>query len=148
LIVLIFVLRGALAIAVVPPWQHPDEPQHLALVHVLASRTELDLPDRRDVNFEHRILRSMAAHGWWRHYRERTPDPVPASFDGVPDHLSTTVNNPPVYYLLAAAVLTLGGIEDLVTQSYALRWMALALAAPTLLCIWAGTRRLDRKSVV
>ena len=31
LIVLIFVLRGALAIAVVRPWQHPDEPQHLAL---------------------------------------------------------------------------------------------------------------------
>ncbi len=142
LIVLIFVLRGALAIAIVPPWQHPDEPQHLALAHVLASRTELDLSDRRDVNFEHRILRSMAAHGWWRHYQERTPDPVPASFDGVPDHLSTTVNNPPVYYLLASAVLTLGGIEDLVTQSYALRWMALALAAPTLLCIWAGTRRL------
>ena len=142
LLVLIFVLRGALAIAVVPPWQHPDEPQHLALAHVLARQTRLDLSDRRDLDVEHRILRSMAAHGWWQHYGEIEPDPIPASFDGVPEHISTTVTAPPVYYLLASAVLALSGIEDLVAQSYALRWMALALAAPTLLCLWAGTHRL------
>ena len=142
LIVLIFVLRGALAIAVVPPWQHPDEPQHLALAHVLARATELDLSDRRDVDVEHRILRSMAAHGWWRHYGEREPNPMPASFEGVPEHISTTVTAPPAYYLLASAVLSLSGLEELVAQAYTLRWMALALAAVTLLCIWAGARRL------
>jgi hypothetical protein len=142
LIILIFVLRGALAIAIVPPWQHPDEPQHLALAHVLARQTRLDLSDRRDLDVEHRILQSMASHGWWHHYDETEPDPLPASFDGVPDHISTTVTAPPAYYLLASAVLSFSGIEDLITQSYALRWMALALAASTLLCLWAGTRRL------
>jgi hypothetical protein len=141
-IVLIFVLRGAFAIAVVPPWQHPDEPQHLALAHVLARQAELNLSDRRDADVEHRILRSMAAHRWWGHYGEVAPNPLPASFNGVPDHISSTATQPPAYYVLASAVLARSGIEDPLRQSYALRWMALTLAVPTLLCIWAGTRRL------
>ena len=138
----IFLLRGALAIAVVPPWQHPDEPQHFALVHVLARQTRLDLTDRRDLDLERRILISMAAHGWWRHYGEALPHPLPTDFGQVPEHISTTSTMPPVYYILGARVLKLSGVEDLVAQAYVLRWMALAIAVPILLCIWAGTRRL------
>ncbi|MDA1095159.1 MAG: hypothetical protein O3A25_18115, partial [Acidobacteria bacterium] len=138
----IFLLRGALAIAVVPPWQHPDEPQHFALVHVLARQTRLDLTDRRDLDLERRILISMAAHGWWRHYGEALPNPLPTDFAQVPEHIATTSTMPPVYYILGARVLKLSGVEDLVAQAYVLRWMALAIAVPILLCVWAGTRRL------
>ncbi len=142
LIVLVFLLRGAFAIAVVPPWQHPDEPQHLALVHILARQTRFDLSDRRDVDVERRIIESMRDHQWWRHYEELAPDPLPASFSEISEHIAAMATAPPVYYVLGAGLLRLAEIEEPVAQSYALRWMALGLAVLTLLCVWAGSRRL------
>jgi len=50
LIVTVFVLRALLAIAIVPPWQNPDEPQHFEFVHILARQEQLDLSERRDLD--------------------------------------------------------------------------------------------------
>ena len=60
LIVAVFVLRAMLAIAIVPPWQHPDEPQHFEFVHILARQRQLDLSERVDFDLERSILSSMA----------------------------------------------------------------------------------------
>ena len=84
----------------------------------------------------------MSVHDWWRHYGEPQPNPLPSSFLDVPEHLARVTTSPPVYYLLGAMALRLTNTDNLVAQLYLLRWMALALAIPILLCIWAGARRL------
>ena len=142
LILAIFVLRALLAITVVPPWQNPDEPQHFEFVHILAQQEQLDLSERRDLDLERNLLRSMSAHGWWRHYAEPEPSPLPVDFLEVPEHLFPVLTSPPMYYLLGAAGLKLTRPDDLLTQYYILRGLALVLAVPTIVCIWAGTRRL------
>ena len=84
----------------------------------------------------------MATHGWWRHFDEAEPSPLPANFSEVRGRYMGVATSPPVYYLVGAAALKLTRQDSLVGQYYTLRWMALALAVPALLCIWAGTRRL------
>ena len=142
LILAIFVLRALLAIEIIPPWQNPDEPQHFEFVHILARQEQLDLSERRDLDLERNLLRSMSAHGWWRHYAEPEPSPLPVDFLEVPEHLFPVLTSPPMYYLLGAAGLKLTRPDDLLTQYYILRGLALVLAVPTIVCIWAGTRRL------
>ena len=142
LILAIFVLRALLAIAIVPPWQNPDEPQHFAFAHILARQEQLDLSERRDLDLERNLLRSMSAHGWWRHYAEPEPRPLPVDFLEVPEHLYPVVTSPPIYYLLGAAGLKLTRPDGLIAQYYVLRGLALVLAVLTIVCIWAGTRRL------
>ena len=144
LIVAVFVLRALLAIAIIPPWQHPDEPQHFELVHILASQAKLDLSERSDVDLERSILGSMREHGWWRYYGEPEPTPLPSDFRD-PElirHIWRVETSPPVYYLLGAAAVKLTNPGSLTAEYYFLRWMALVLAVPTIICIWVGTRYL------
>lgn len=139
---LVFLFRLLLAMAVVPPWQNPDEPQHFAFVRLLSRQATLDLSSRRDVEIEREILQSMAQHGWWTHYGEPTPDPVPTTFSAVPAHINVVLVFPPVYYVLAAYWLKALGVVPLLDQYYALRWLGILLAVPTLWCFWAGARLL------
>ena len=142
LIVTVFTLRALLAIAIVPPWQNPDEPQHFAWVHSVAHPAEPGSPEQIDLGLERGILRSMSAHGWWRHYDEPEPTPFPEDFSEIPEHIFRLENPPRIYYFLGAAGLVLASPDSLVAEYYLLRWMALALAVATVLCIWAGARRL------
>jgi hypothetical protein len=51
----IFAIRATLALVIVPPWQHPDEPQNVALIRLLkeagsarpAGRSHHAVPRRR-----------------------------------------------------------------------------------------------------
>ena len=140
LIVAVFVCRALFALAVVPLWQHPDEPQHLEFIRILARQDRLDLSERSDVELQRNILASMREHGWWRHYSERAPSPLPDSFAEIPERIWGVGTSPPAYYLLGAAALKATRAESLVGQHQVLRWMALLLAVPTLLCVWAGAR--------
>ena len=144
LVVLLFVLRAVLAIVIVPPWQHPDEPQHFAFVHILAQQRHVDLSVRSDPDLEREILKSMSRHGWWSHYGELEPIPFPSDFmdPRITQHIWRVETSPPVYYLLGAAALGLSSPNGLEAEYYVLRWMALAFAIPTIMCIWAGMRHL------
>jgi hypothetical protein len=128
LIVAVFVCRALFAIAVVPLWQHPDEPQHLEFIRILARQDRLDLSERSDVALQRNILASMSEHGWWRHYSEPAPSPLPNSFAEIPERIWGVGTSPPAYYLLGAAALKVTRAESLVGQHQVLRWMALLLA--------------------
>ena len=142
LITAVFVFRLLMAVAVVPPWQGPDEPQHFAFVRILTLQSSLQLEQRESAAVEGEIVQSMADHGWWAHYREPVPDPLPADFTPLVDHIYRVETAPPLYYLLAVAVLKGLGITDLIGQYYALRWLSAFLAVLTLWCAWAGTNLL------
>lgn len=138
----VFVCRALLAIVVVPAWQHPDEPQHFEFTRILARQDRLDLSERSDADLQQQILVSMRKHGWWRHYGEPAPRPLPTSFAQIPEHIYGVGTSPPAYYLVGAATLKLTRAESIIDQYRVLRWMALVLTVPTLLCVWAGARLL------
>ena len=142
-IVLLFVFRMALANAIVPPWQNPDETTHFAFTRMLvldAGGMEQGVA-RAVVQSE--ILESMAEHGWWDAYNKQVPSPFPTSFDEVPEHLN--LGSSPefdFYYRMASAFLLATGTSSLMSQYTVLRLLSSVLAVATLWCVWAGTTRL------
>lgn len=149
LILTVFLLRTALAITVIPPWQDPDSPGHFELTQILALQDTFNLSERPgDAKLQQAIVGSLAEYGWWQHYGETEPSPLPVDFDGVGHGVSSVGLSPPLYYLIGAgtlkgaAALRLISRDDLVGRYKLLRWVSVTLAVPILVCIWAATRRL------
>ncbi len=136
----VLAFRMLVAIAVVPPWQLPDEPTHLLFARILASQETRDMSQRTDPVIEAEVIASMAEHGWWRFYGRALPDPLPATLGDA--GLSVVDTGPTVYYRGAAWVLQTLGVRELLDQLYFLRWVSALLGLATLWCGWAGTRRL------
>ena len=106
LVLVVFIFRMALVIAVVPPWQGPDEPGHFEYIQVLASQVQFDPSERgSDLHIQQAIIGSMAEHGWWRHFSEPDPTPLPQDFSAVSHGVSSVTSSPPFYYLIAAGFL-------------------------------------------
>lgn len=71
-ILVLFALRLGLALLSVPPWQHPDEPQHVMAVW---ARTAPDVSADAVATMERKVIASMTRHRWW----DRVGAPQPAS---------------------------------------------------------------------
>lgn len=104
--------------------------------------TVLRTVGRRDPAVEHEILLSLARYDWWRPYGEQPPNPIPASFEAVSEHIGPMPLAPPLYYVLASRYLRLLRLTELQDQYFALRWLSVVLALPTLWCAWGGARLL------
>ena len=146
LLTAIFVARLILATTVIPPWQNPDEPQHLAFVRTLALEPDMYLEQHRR-EIEREIVQSMAEHGWWRHYRAPVPNPLPTDFSSLSDHIVRVETSARLFYYLAVAYLKGLGVTDLLSQYYALRWAAVVMAVMTLWCVWRGSDLLFGRDV-
>ena len=139
----ILAARLGLAASAIPPWQGPDEPQHFGRTAILAAHPEIGLSDigKFTSDVERPILESMARFGWWRHYGERPPDPIPRFFNEIHHHV-TPIAGPfePLYHLVAARLLRVLDAGGLVEGYTALRWLSAVFALATLWCVWAGNR--------
>jgi hypothetical protein len=127
---LLFTAKLVTATILVPPWQNPDEPVHFAVVRALTYKPWFDIANRRNIDVEAEILRSMAEHDWWSAYGEPVPNPLPSTFVGVPTHMGDASKGRPLYYVAMAAYCRVLGARALLTQYYAVR---LASAMMTLL---------------
>ncbi|MEJ2211239.1 MAG: hypothetical protein P8129_19665, partial [Anaerolineae bacterium] len=58
-------LYGLLYLAIMPPWQHYDEPTHFEYVRLLAERKTLPQADDYDLAMRREIAASMQAHNFW-----------------------------------------------------------------------------------
>jgi len=74
LLVTVALLRGLLYLAVVPPWQHYDEPTHFEYVRLIAERGRLPHPGDYDLEMRRAIAVSMQATGLWELINEQPPD--------------------------------------------------------------------------
>ena len=154
ILLVMFVCRGLVASAIVPPWQAPDEPTHFALAAELALPAAVRqtaearfLPDKSSLtdtvtsNIQRQVIESMAHHQWWEPYGRSTPDPLPMLFVEA-GAISAGRLDQPLYYGLAALVLRLGGAADIEHAYWNLRLLSIALALTALVLGWAGTRLL------
>src|SRR5678809_709105 len=113
----------AIALVIVPPWQHPDEPQHLQTVRrILTDGADFSL-EKRDLVDERTIMASMARYRWWEFYGRETPTPLPASFEEGPARVVDGYFGPPdggsrLYYRGVAALFRATGIRDVLPQLY------------------------------
>jgi hypothetical protein len=136
----LFLARLLFAASLLPPWQNPDEPDHFAVTRSLSLQPTLDFSHRRNVTVEKEVLQSMAAQEWWDAYGERPPNPLPANFTGVPEHIGAAFNGPTLYYAVASRYLRLFGVEGLLPQYYAVRVLSLLITLATFGVIIAAAR--------
>ena len=133
------------ALAAIPPWQNPDEPQHLLTVRlVLSHGPDFDLERDIDPAAEREIVSSMAAYGWWNHYGAATPNPLPATFADGPAKVTASYFGPPgggsrLYYRGMAALFGGLGIDGVLSQLYTMRLVSALVALVALWGVWSGT---------
>ena len=138
---LVFVCRLTVSLALIPPWQQPDEPAQVAVLEVYRNRLlSLDLPDP---GRESEILRSMADHEWWRHYGSPITVPLPPRFwmtGATGETLGVDPTSPAHtgYYSIVTAMLFLAPGMSVVTDMYVMRVFSAVLALVTLWVAWRG----------
>ena len=149
----IFAIRATLALVIVPPWQHPDEPQNVALIRLLkeagSARPLDDLimryrgGTRDDPATEPLIVASMVQHRWWEHYGQPVSDPPPTTFKAAGAVVGTDFGLPGggmFYFKAFAAVFRAFGIDAVLPQLYVVRVFSAACGLVTLWFAWAASR--------
>jgi hypothetical protein len=131
--------RLLLAFALIPAWQQPDEPTHVA--RVVLHRSRIVSPGSPDPGREADILASMARHRWWEHRIAglRPPDDIPTTFAQVPQRVGGPIETPagfPVYIRAAGAVLSWIPALPVEQQMMALRVFSAMLGLLTLWLTW------------
>lgn len=108
----LLLIRLAAVMHIVPPWQHPDEPQHVLAVMLLLPpiASQPGGPGRAEAD----IVASMVEHGWWRHLGHPDPVPAPTTFDDGPARVAGVygpAGGSQLYYRWVALVGALLGLE-------------------------------------
>ena len=133
-------LRLLLALAVVPPWQHPDEPQH-----VLAVCLHGGLASPSQAEHEVEILRSMARHEFWGRLSLAPPPTTHTRFEEDPQLLGLEMRLPGgggAYYRLAGLWSQALGARDVDDVLRATRVLSAAAGVLTVLLAFLAVRLL------
>jgi hypothetical protein len=131
-LLVVFLCRAAIAHAIVPPWQGPDEPGHFSRAY------QVGLPMKLQSVADAEILQSMVRHGWWALYEDPPPQQLKAIQDVYGLGIGTLAY--PLYYSIAGVVLRVSRPADVDTAYTHLRFLSVVLAAVTLMLGWAGSR--------
>ena len=133
-----------IALALIPPWQHPDESTHVARVELHRNRIAL-LDGSPDAAREGEILQSMARYDWWDHRRPRSQAPavIPKDFSSAAYGVAVPtqgVARPNAYTLFAGRFLSWLPRLTIVEDLYLLRSMSAVFGMLTLWVAWLGAR--------
>ncbi|PDW03593.1 hypothetical protein [Candidatus Viridilinea mediisalina] len=123
-------LHGLLYLALVPPWQHYDEPSHFEYAAQIAAG-EFEAPGPQAVGISHAIAVSMYRHGFY------PPGEHPNIEEARRIRLGYNQRvHPPLYYSVAA--VPLGFLQDrsVELQLYGARMVSLVLYALSVLAAW------------
>jgi hypothetical protein len=139
---LVVLLRVILSLALIPPWQQPDEPSHVAVAELWRSRA--DGSTSTDPGREGDIIRSMIAHQWWEHYG-RTPPENPAlrfiaHFEKPIGADPLTSNFSRAYYWVVGHMLAVAPRMAVETDMYVMRTLSAAFAMILVWIAWLGAR--------
>ncbi len=110
-------VRGLLYLALMPPWQHYDEPTHFEYVRLIAERKHLPQPGDYDLEMRRQIAASMRAADFW----QSQPPPIDFWSDQPPEIGISELQHPPLYYTLLALPQLLVTYQEVETQLYLAR---------------------------
>jgi hypothetical protein len=133
-----------ISLALVPPWQQPDESTHVARVELQRNRIAL-LDGSPDAAREGEILQSMAHYDWWDHRRRRSEAPIviPKDFSSTAYGVAVpaeTFARPTAYTLFAGRLLSWLPRLPIVEDLYVLRAISAVFGMLTLWIAWLGAR--------
>lgn len=149
-------LNGIAWSLIIPLFQTPDEPAHVAYAQYVAETGKPPTGDNQVSHFsaeERRLLRAMR----WKEIQRRTHNRMPgtAAFDvrlertvnTASDRVSgggytSATNNPPLYYYAAAAAYRLSPSSELSDRIRVIRGFSAVLAAVTVLFVFLFLREL------
>lgn len=121
------------SLAFAPPWQVPDEPQHVQLASLVADTGRW--PNLADVwnaeALQSRVYQSLVRHQFWKIRGHRLPPPSLWE-STAPDLLLPPVYAPPAYYATAACWLRLSGCPDIDCRLLSLRLLSVVLGMAAL----------------
>lgn len=118
LILALALIRGLLYLAVIPPWQHYDEPTHFEYVRLIAERGRLPQVGDSDLKMRREIASSMQAAGFWKDLGAPALD----FWSEEPPWIGLSeLEHPPLYYLLLALPQLLVAHQEVETQLYLAR---------------------------
>jgi len=146
LLLALSLVRGFLYLAIVPPWQGPDEPRHFEYARLIADHRRLvTLRDLSPV-LQADVLRSMAEHDFWRFgfaYYDYDPAQPPRTFGEVwPGDFAHQVHQPALYYVGAAIAALLAPGNDVLLDLYAMRFYSLLVGLLTLIVVYRAAAEL------
>lgn len=118
LILALTLIRGLLYLAIIPPWQHYDEPTHFEYVRLIAQRGRLPKAGDYDLEMRRQIASSMQAAGFWKELGTPSLD---FWSDRQPYIGLSELDHPPLYYLLLAGPQLLAAHQEVETQLYLAR---------------------------
>ena len=130
-------VRIICALAVIPPWQNPDEPAQVAYAEY--SRSALSSTPHPDPAREVEILESMAHYNWWPYYGQATPSPLPVILDAAGETAGVNPadpDQPRLYYRIVSAVLPFDRSRPVTWDLYWMRFFSSALSLVTVWVAW------------
>lgn len=132
------------ALALIPPWQQPDEATHVARVELERSQIAL-LDGTPDPAREGEILQSMARYDWWEHRdrRSETPTVIPKNFSSTGYGVAVPAQSfagPTAYTLVTGRLLSWIPRLTIVEDLYILRTLSAVFGLLTLWVAWLGAR--------
>lgn len=138
--------RGLLYGVLVPPWQAPDEPQHVQTVRLVMELGRVPSPGEAlsagGLHLE--VVRSLQEHRFWE-LRHRRPAPPAVSGEQAAtallaaEEMTPAVSHPPLYYMAVAVLLRPLRSASLETHLYLLRLFSTLLG---MLTVWTVYRAL------
>ncbi|MDH7474366.1 MAG: hypothetical protein QHJ74_10240 [Anaerolineae bacterium] len=131
LILVLALIHGLVYLLMVPPWQHYDEPGHFEYAWLIANRGQLPKIGDYDQAMRREVTASMLEHNRL-HDTSNLLMSDQSVWVAIPQ-----LNDPPLYYMLAALPLRIIRHSDITFQLYAARSVSLVLY---LLSIWTTCR--------
>jgi 4-amino-4-deoxy-L-arabinose transferase-like glycosyltransferase len=128
---------GVVFVFLTPAWQHYDEPTHFEYAWLIANRLSLPKPGDYDLGMRLDVARSMFENNFFEGMAiqpDLTPSDKPAWIG-----YYTQLNDPPLYYVLAAVPLRLMSSFSVQDQLYAARLFSLALFLVSILAAYGVT---------
>lgn len=128
LIAALVLIKGILFIALLPPWQGPDEPVRFEAVHLTTLRAGFYPAWGKDATIQPRIIESMRFFHAWKFYDRQEPPATAITFAeaNLPAG-SSILYEAPAAYSFYGLFLRLFHSEDLLTRLYTARTVSLLL---------------------
>lgn len=133
----IFLLHALAYLAVIPPWQAPDEPTSFELLLTMEARGRLVTPADADPAIQRAIIASMERNRFWElgGYGGRPLTDADRDFRTIWSCCYTQLSRPPLYQLLLLPVAKLTAGRPLDERLRWLRLMTVLLGAVTIAVI-------------